>query len=242
MAKGEIFERIEKKYLLTAEQYRKLTERMNKYMKVDEYGKSTICNVYYDTDDFELIRTSIEKPVYKEKLRLRSYGTPKGDSTAFIEIKKKFDGVVYKRRISLPYSEAVRYLNHGIRPNAKVNPQILKELDYFQQRYHTRPAMYLAYDRIATYGIEDPSLRITFDSNIRAREEDIDLSMGSAGKLLLTKGEVIMEIKVGGAYPFWLIRMLEDLKIYPKSFSKYGTAYTQKVLSETRRSYECLPA
>ena len=239
---NEIFERVEKKYLLNQMQYTALQSKMKPYMKVDNYGLSTICNVYYDTDKFDLIRTSIEKPAYKEKLRLRSYGVPDEESPAFIEIKKKYGGIVYKRRISLPYKEAVNYLNHGIRPESAVNPQILAELDYFQSFYHTKPKMYIAYDRIAMFGIQDASIRMTFDTNIRSREEDMDLSYGDAGKLLLRQGEVLMEIKVGGAYPMWMVELLSSLQIYPVSFSKYGRIYQNKLVQEKENKKICLPA
>ena len=198
---GEIFERIEKKYFLSELQYGVLMRLMESHMEIDEYGKSTICNIYYDTPDFELIRTSIGKPVYKEKLRLRSYGIPDDMDKVFIEIKKKYDGVVYKRRIQLPYKEAGKYLDHGIRPESMVNKQILKELDYFKGFYNVKPVVYIAYDRIAVHGKEDTSLRITFDQNIRFRQEDLDLALGDAGKLLFHHNEILMEVKAPGAYP-----------------------------------------
>lgn len=239
---NEIFERIEKKYLLSAFQYQALTKMIKHYMEIDEYGESTICNVYYDTENYELIRTSLEKPVYKEKLRLRSYGVPEEQTKTFVEIKKKYGGIVYKRRIELPHAEARNYLLHGIRPKARVNGQILKEIDYFKDFYHTVPKMYIAYDRIATYGKENPSIRITYDKNIRYREEDLDLGQGDAGNLLLKNGEVLMEIKVGGAYPLWLTDILANLKIYQVSYSKYGSAYKMKLAKEREVEKLCLPA
>ncbi len=245
MAAGETFQRVEKKYRLNREMNQKLRKQLEPHMKVDEYGKSTICNVYYDTETWDLVRASIEKPVYKEKMRVRSYGTPGEKDKVFLELKRKYDGVVYKRRISLPYDEAVVYINHGIRPNQPVNPQILKEFDYFQSQYHARPAMYLAYDRIATFGIEDPKLRITYDFDIRYRMEDRALRAGSAGIPILPEGDVIMEIKVGGAYPMWLVRILNQNKVYPTSFSKYGTAYKQEFFgkqSTKENSKTCLQA
>lgn len=240
---NEVFERIEKKYLMTHFQYRKLATAMIAHMNIDKYGLSTICNVYYDTPDYELIRQSIEKPVYKEKLRLRSYGVPDENSNAFIEIKKKYDGVVYKRRIELPMREARNYLEHGIRPTSMVNPQILKELDYFQQYHRIEKKMYIAYDRIAMYGKGDSSLRITLDFHIRAREEDLDLTLGDAGHLLFKDDEVLMEIKTGGAYPLWLADMLDSLCIYPVSFSKYGSFYKEKINQQQQKENKiCLPA
>ncbi len=220
---NDIFQRIEKKYLMDRETYEAFYARIGEYMKVDEYGLNTICNVYYDTPQFDLIRTSIEKPVYKEKLRIRSYGVPGPESPTYVEIKKKYKGVVYKRRIQLTLDETEKYLNRGIKPEK--NTQIRKEIDYFLKLYHPIPKMYIAYDRIAMYGIEDPSLRLTLDFNIRTRDHDLTLGAGDQGELLLAPGQVLMEIKVGGAYPLWLVRLLDELKIYPTSFSKYGTIY-----------------
>lgn len=240
MAKrNDNFQRIEKKYKLTKQQYDQLCERMKNYMQVDQYGMSTICNVYYDTENFELIRNSIEKPVYKEKIRLRSYGVPGENDTAFLEIKKKYDGIVYKRRILLPLKEARNYLEHGIKPS--MDSQILREIDYFISHYHPVKKLYIAYDRIAMFGKQDDTIRITFDQNIRSREYDLDLSKGDQGELLMENGEVLMEIKVALAYPLWLVQILSDLNIYPISFSKYGNIYKQK-MKEERNQELCLLA
>ena len=235
MAANETFKRVEKKYLLTREKYNELREALKDRIVEDEYGLSSISNVYYDTDDYRLIRDSIEKPKYKEKLRVRSYGTPKEETKVFLELKKKFDGIVYKRRVSMPLREARNYLENGVWPESKVNTQILKEIDYFQKMYRSTPRMYLAYDRIATYGVEDNKLRITFDQNIRYRQEEIDLAMGDAGRKLLKNDEVLMEIKVGGAYPLWLSEILNRLEIYPHSFSKYGNIYKELLAEGTLR-------
>lgn len=223
----DIFQRIEKKYLLNGEQYTKLKEKMIDYMEVDNYGLSTICNVYYDTINYELIRTSLESPVYKEKLRIRSYGIPEDNGKTFIELKKKYDGIVYKRRIQLSMKEADNYLEHGIKP--KIDSQILNEIDYFITFYHPMKKLYIAYDRVAMFGKEDDSIRITFDQNIRSREFDLDLREGDYGELLLGKEETLMEIKVAGAYPLWLTGFLSELEIYPVSFSKYGRIYQKKM-------------
>lgn len=225
MAETGTFQRVEKKYLLNEEIYQALLERLKNTVQLDEYGMHTICNIYYDTEQYDLIRNSIEKPVYKEKFRLRSYGVPNPDSTVYLEIKKKWKGIVYKRRTAMSLKEAEEYLEHGIKPQA--NSQILGEIDYFLQFYKPKPKLYLAYDREAYFGKEDPNLRITFDKNIRSREEDLLLEMGDAGKLLLGRELRLMEIKVGGAFPMWLSKALSELGIYQVSFSKYGSIYKQ---------------
>lgn len=221
-----VFKRIETKYLLNDIQYKVLLERIRHMARVDEYGESTILNIYFDTPDFRLIRTSLEKPKYKEKLRLRSYGIPTDDTKSFIEIKKKYDGVVYKRRMTAPYGESVNYLYHG-EPLQKKS-QIQREIDYFIGYYQgLRPAMAISYDRIAMIGTKDPELRITFDTNIRWRCNRLDLKYGNIGEDILEPGQHLMEIKIAGAMTPELASILSELHIYPTSFSKYGRGYEQ---------------
>jgi len=224
-----VFKRYEKKYMLNRMQYEQLTAIINEHMKIDQYGKHTICNIYFDTDDYRLIRTSIEKPRYKEKLRLRSYGIPTLDTKVFLEIKKKFDGIVYKRRISFPLRDAYTYLADGT--YLLEDTQIKKEIDYFLDFYRPVPKMYIAYDRIAYFCEADANFRITFDSNIRYRKDDLFLEHGDHGDVLLGEDMHLMELKIAGAIPLWLVQAMSDLKIYPASFSKYGTIY-KKLFTE----------
>ncbi len=219
-----IFERVEIKYLVPKERYEAFMAAMEPYMQLDEYGLSAICNIYYDTDDNLLVSRSLGKPKYKEKLRLRSYGVPGNESIAFAEIKKKFDGVVYKRRAALPYLEAEAFLNYGIRP--KEDSQIVREIAYFRDFYKPVPKLFLGYDREAYFGKKDPALRITIDRNIRYREKDLFLSKGDYGDLLDPDGSYLLEIKAGDAMPLYLTRILSELQLYPASFSKYGKIYT----------------
>lgn len=248
---NEIFQRYEKKYILTKAQHEQFLERANEHLETDQYGESVICNLYYDTPFYDLIRSSIEKPVYKEKLRLRSYGVPRKEDNTFIEIKKKYDGIVYKRRIELSLEESTKYLDHGISPS-RVN-QIKKEIDYFISYYQPVKKMYIAYDRIAMIGKYDDSIRVTFDRNIRYRMHDLDLGKGDYGTLVLPPETVLMEIKVAGAYPLWMVSILSDLQLYPTSFSKYGSCYKRELIKQkeeydlerTKEQQEvmiCLPA
>ena len=226
MAKGLTFERSEKKYLITTAQYTALREVLDKRMTADKYEQYTVCNLYFDTDHNDLIRRSIEKPRYKEKLRLRSYGVVADDDKVFLEIKKKYKGVVYKRRIVLPYGEAKAYLYDGIPP--RETGQIFREIDYFIKFYHAFPKLYLSYDRVALCGVgEEKGLRVTFDRNIQSRTYDLDLSIPPSGEQLLTPDQWLMEIKAPGAVPLWLSEALTRLAIYPNSFSKYGKVYTR---------------
>lgn len=222
----DTFERKEVKYLLSHAQYEDLRAALEPIAKVDAYGLSSIYNTYFDTPEFSLIRASLEKPVYKEKLRLRCYGIPTDDSTAFVEIKKKYKGIVYKRRISMTYSDAIRYLCYG--RDIHQDSQIKREIDYFLVVHPGLiPTMGISYDRIAMAGIEDPSLRLTFDTNLRWSTDDLDLRGGNHGKQLLAPGQVLMEVKIAGAIDPYLAEVFDALKIYPTSFSKYGEGYVQ---------------
>lgn len=213
------FERYEKKYFLTEEQRQSLLEQLKDTVKQDEYGKTTICNVYYDTEDWELIRTSIEKPTYKEKFRVRSYGVPKDDGLVFAEIKKKCKGIVYKRRISGKNCE-IREMLLGKRD---FTGQIGSEIEWFRDRYRIFPRMYIAYDRVAYYG--DGGLRITFDTDIRFRTDNLDLTCGDGGERLFNEKKVLAEIKIPGACPLQLSHILSQENIFPVSFSKYGECF-----------------
>ncbi len=218
------FMRYEMKYLVSAEQRGELMELMEKYMTDDEYGRSTICNVYYDTPDMRLVRRSIEKPVYKEKLRVRCYGSlPEGDRV-FVELKKKYDEVVYKRRVSMSTEQAEKYIA-GKGDCPKQN-QIVSEIDYFLSEYKNLiPAAFIGYEREAYFAKDDPNLRITFDDNIVWRDYDISLCRGFCGKPLLMPNQSLMEIKVSTAFPLWLTNKLSELKVFKVNFSKYGNAY-----------------
>ena len=222
------FRRYEKKYLLTQEQYEAMISGMASYMKADVYPHYSISNIYYDTEGYDLIRDSLEKPVYKEKLRMRSYGVPGWRDPVFVEIKKKFDGVVYKRRITMKMQEAARYLC-GVQKGD--GSQISREIDYFMQMYKPQPRAFIAYDREAYAAADGGELRITFDTALRARSNDLDLRAGDHGVLLLGEDLYLMEIKIPGAVPLWLARLFSENGIFSTSFSKYGAYYKQFVLS-----------
>lgn len=224
-----IFERKEIKYIITAGQHEALLKALEGRMQADEFGVTRICNVYFDTPDFRLIRESIEKPLYKEKLRLRTYGIPLDGDRAFIELKKKFNKIVYKRREIMPYKEAMDFLVGRNRPEKM--SQIMKEIDWVLDFYPgLAPAMDLFYDRQAYFGTEDPALRMTFDTNIAFRVKDLDLRNGTHGETLMDSGSYILELKINNAMPLWLSAILDEIKIYPGSYTKYGNAY-KKLLS-----------
>ena len=225
-----VFKRVEKKYLLSEDLYQKLFEKINNYITVDTYDFSTICNIYFDTDDYLLVNRSIEKPIYKEKVRLRSYGVPKKNSKVFLEIKKKYKGVVGKRRVSAPLKEFYTYFDTGKYPN--VDTQIMNEINYCFKFYNLKPKVFLAYDRYSYKGKDDSNFRITFDKNIRSRTDNLYLENGDNGILLLDKNCYIMEVKTLGAYPLWFAQILSELNIYPTSFSKYGNVYKKQIFKK----------
>ncbi|MEA5051411.1 MAG: polyphosphate polymerase domain-containing protein [Oscillospiraceae bacterium] len=219
-----VFERYEKKYLLDARQYEEVARGVAAHMAADVFSNYEIYNLYFDTPDFRLVRNSIEKPVYKEKLRLRCYELPKQDTTVFVELKKKYREIVYKRRVPMTYKQAYAYLMLDKNPDPA--NQILREIDWFKRFYTLRPAVNLSYHRDAFVGIGDPSLRVTFDRDIVWRDENIDVARGAYGEQLLDAGERLMELKTAGAIPLWLCAILNDVGAFPTSFSKYGSSYT----------------
>ena len=221
---GCTFERRELKYRITDAQRAALEAAFGARMVPDEHGESTICNIYYDTADYRLIRTSLEKPAYKEKLRLRSYGVTEPGGEVFLELKKKYKGIVYKRRITLPEDAAGEFIA-GRAPLGE-HEQIGREIEYFTAFYAPLlPAVHLSCERCAWFSREDRDLRITFDKNIRFRQEDVSLTLPAGGRRILSEGESLMEIKAAAALPLWLVSELDTLGIYQSTFSKYGEAY-----------------
>lgn len=231
----EIFSRVEVKYKLNSAQKDLLIDALKEHMEPDKYnigGKVyTICNIYYDTDNNDIIQASVAKPVYKEKLRLRGYGIPKSNDKVYLEIKKKFKGVVNKRRTSLVLDEARKYIETKEMPEIKpyMNKQVLREIDYFLSIYDVKPALYLAYDRLAFFDKDDKDFRVSFDTNVRTRRYDLDLELGDHGELLIDEDTWLMEVKMNKNLPLWFTNLLSENKIYRCSFSKYGTEYAKMI-------------
>lgn len=228
----ENFERVEKKYLLTKSEYEKILSDLSEYIKPDIHPDSKICNIYFDTDKDDMIISSLEKPKYKEKVRLRSYIVPDMDSQVFLEIKKKYKGVVGKRRIAFKLSDFYKYMKGE--KNLDVNKQILNEIDYTIKTKNLKPKIFIAYDRKSYDALNEPDLRITFDYKIRSRRDDLRLEMGDAGSLYFKDDMYIMEIKTLNNYPLWLTRILSKNNIYETSFSKYGKIYANEQIKEEK--------
>lgn len=234
MAIQTVFKRYELKFLLTAEQKSRLLPEIEKHMCLDKYGRTLIKNLYFDTDSYRLIRRSLEKPDYKEKLRIRSYGETSPESTVFVELKKKYDGVVYKRRIPMVEQEAMTWF-HGWRKAPE--SQIAREIRYFIGYYETlHPTVFLSYEREAYYCKDGSDLRLTFDDNILCRQEALSLCTENYGTPLLAQGQVLMEVKCPGGIPLWLTSLLSREKLYKTSFSKYGTAYQTMIFSKRKEN------
>lgn len=234
MAYQAVFERYEMKYIITEKQKKAMLEAMLPYMKQDGYGHTKIRNIYFDTDNYRLVRRSIEKPVYKEKLRIRSYKRVVPQGEVFIELKKKFDDVVYKRREELSQEEMLEWLAKGTFPK---KTQIGAEIDYFFQFYQTlKPRVFLSYERDAFYSLDGSGFRVTFDENILAREQELSLGADIWGEKLLDDDIVLMEIKASDRIPLWMSKALTKEKIYKTSFSKYRTAYEKIICGEHKKA------
>lgn len=243
MAIINVMKRYEMKYFLSKEQLKFLKEALVGHMIVDQYGKTSIASIYYDTPDFRLIRASIERPIYKEKIRLRSYGLAKNNDHVYLEIKRKAEGVVYKRRVETSEEETASFFSY--KKDSLGENQIAKELSYFRNFYQRlEPKIMIAYDR-TSYEEIDGDIRLTIDENPRYRTYDLNLHTSMDGELLLTPGSAILEIKVQQEMPLWLTSILSKGKIYKSNFSKVGEAY--KLISQShhtiyeRRKSVCNP-
>jgi hypothetical protein len=234
MAYQAVFKRYELKYMMTKKQQKAVLEAMLPYMRLDNFGHTTIRNIYFDTDNYRLVRRSIEKPIYKEKLRIRSYKQAGEHDKVFVELKKKYDDVVYKRRESIILEEAQIWLDEGTL--FPTNTQIGKEIDYFFDYYETlAPKVFLSYERDAYYSLDGSDFRVTFDENILAREEELSLACDVWGEKLIDDNMVLMEIKTSGGYPLWMTQVLSQQKIYKISFSKIGTAYESMIMGRDEK-------
>ena len=238
-----IFNRYERKYIITTKQKNDLVSFISEHLISDPYsinGTSyTIYNIYYDTHDFSIIRNSIQKPTYKDKLRLRTYTFPlQDDSLVFLEIKKKFEGRVNKRRVNTTYKQAKEYMESGIKPIFEnyIDNQIMNEIDYFIKIHKAKPGAFIRYDRIA-YMSDSDALRITFDHQILFRNENIDFTKDEGHPILSSKDLYLMEVKSEDNFPFWLARKLSEYELYSQSFSKYGKAYQQYLLGGSTDDY-----
>lgn len=231
----EVFNRYENKYLMDTKAFYNIYNDLMEYMEPDENNKDdkfyTISNLYYDSEHHSLIRTSLAKPKYREKLRIRSYGVPGSEDKVYLELKKKVFGLVNKRRTALKLNEAYEFVRTGQAPAYRkgMNRQVMQEIEYFLSRYELQPMVYLAYDRIALFCKGNRDLRITFDTNIRSRRHDLKLEAGDYGEQLLERGQWLMEVKAEKTIPVWLSRMLSEHQMYRTSFSKYGNEYKKSI-------------
>ena len=232
------FKRYELKYMLTRRQVQALRQAMDGHMALDRFGHSEIRSVYLDTDNFRLIRRSLERPLYKEKLRVRAYRKAGVGDPVFVELKKKFEGVVYKRRLMLPNAAAMEALEGGAPlPASLIQPgdaQIAREIEAFRSFYGPtlRPAMLITCEREAFYPTDGVDFRVTLDENLLWRDSRVDLGTSLFGTSILNPDQVLMELKTPGGIPLWMARFLTENRVPRVSFSKYGTAYRQMLAAE----------
>ena len=226
----EVFNRREIKYLISDEDKNALLNIISDYMDADLYNKDgkpyTICNIYLDTKADELIRKSLEKPAFKEKIRLRSYGQAALTDKVYLESKKKYDSVVNKRRTTFTLQDAYKYFESGIITDSPImNHQVMREIDYIMNFYKLEPRVFIAYDRLAFFEKNNSDFRLTIDRNIQTRREDLRLDSPIYGDQLLPEGKWLMEAKAFKSFPLWFVHFLSERKIFSTSFSKYGTEY-----------------
>ncbi len=226
----DVFRRRELKFLLDPRQRQRVEDELARRMVPDRYGRSTICSLYYDTDDYRLIRHSLAKPPYKEKLRLRSYGQIAPGDKVFLEMKKKYKGIVYKRRIKVTQAQAFAFMEREA-PLPK-DSQIARELVYFRDHYpQLSPKVCICYERLAWADPEGKGFRVTMDWDIRYRTADLDLTHPTDGERLLAPELSLLEVKASGGIPLWMTELLSREGIHKQSFSKYGRVY-QTLLRE----------
>lgn len=231
-----IFARTEQKYIISTEQFNYITAIFSLHMRADEHGESTIHSIYYDTPDFSLIRTSVDKNEYREKIRLRSYGTPESASTVFAEMKKKYRGVTYKRRACIPFFTSQDFMSGILIPDNQIEKEIIYEINALMPLL---PQVFISYDRQAFFSTENPDFRVTFDRNILWRTSDLRLDSEVYGTSQLPCGKYIMEIKTPDVMPVWTAKLLSDICAYPSSHSKYGTAYKNIISSKETGGKYC---
>ncbi len=231
---SDVFKRIEKKYVINSFQHDELISRFNEYMRKDYYsrdGAYTIYNIYFDNDSNTMIHKSNMKPVFKEKIRIRTYDITDSEHCSFLEIKRKISKTVSKRRIAAPYGELEKFIYNNEVPSSltKKEKQIAQELSYSINQYNSYPKVFLSYKREAFYDKENDDFRVTFDKDIIYRYDNVNFSSGNYGKNILNQDSYIMEIKFENALPLWITRLLSELKIYPTSYSKYGEIYKNEI-------------
>lgn len=224
-----VFKRTEEKYLLSRHEYQRVLQALQPHITPDAYGASAIYSIYFDTEHNDLIIASLDKPDYKYKLRVRGYS---GSDTVFFEIKSKLDGVVYKRRVSLTGAQYEQFVAGEL----ELDNQVAREIRHLLSELQLAPKVFIGYDRTAYVGRDDASVRITFDANLRSRGTDLSLRDSPESVPYFDNGQVIMEVKVAGGMPLWLVATLSEHQIYPASFSKYGKIY-QRGAAEMRSLY-----
>ena len=227
------FDRIEKKYLITKNDKKALLKVIKQNMTKDSYHKSEVLNIYFDNDNYDLITQSIDWTDFKEKLRARSYS---GYDRVFLEIKTKIRGKEYnpgfKRRVMITHDDFDELINRRLTTvnlasraiEFNNDLQIAHEVDYLIDHFDLKPKILVTYNR-ESYK-DESGLRITFDENLKYRDDNLSLVKTKRDKIYFKDDHnIIMEIKAHGVMPLWLVKKMSELKIYPQRFSKIGKIY-----------------
>lgn len=239
------FNRYEKKYMLDQETATKIKNDIKSYITQDQYSSNsyyTICNIYYDTVNDEIIKQSVSKPQYKEKLRLRCYGDTTKHDIVYLEIKKKLNGFVNKRRTHITLEEANNLIFHKVMPVKQPyhNTQVLNEIYYFVQNKILYPKIAISYDREAYYAIDNPDFRITFDNHITSRRKNVYAGRSKEDQSIIDENLILMELKTSTSIPLWMTNILSKYKVFGNSFSKYGTEFYNYLINNRKEDEICL--
>lgn len=233
MAK-EVFNRYELKYIVNKALYKELLQALQGHVFMDKHGDQDgyymVMNLYYDTADHLFFNETVNRQQFRQKLRLRGYNHINRDSNVFLEIKKKYRGVVYKRRTLLKLPEAYAFLADTLSKKDyslydASNTQILGEVDFLKQFYQLEPKVIVSYDRQAFQGIHEEDLRVTFDRNLLKRETDLRIESRSDGELFMDPSLYVLEVKVNDRIPLWLSHILNDFQCWRQGYSKYTSSY-----------------
>ena len=229
------FERIETKYVVSKTDLHDLIEDLKDYLVEDDYPTSTISNIYFDTEDFQLIQDSLQNQYKKEKIRMRTYlSQPTLDSQVFLEIKTKDqEGVGRKFRLLSTPSSILNFITKGHLDASITDKIVIEKVKKLHQDYKQgiKPRMYIYYDRYSLKekkyieGYNYNKIRITIDQNLVYRDENVNLFSGNQGAPLLDDNTVIMEIKAPGNKPQWLQDILDKYGLIEHKCSKYSCAY-----------------
>ena len=234
----ENFSRYEFKFPVKYDDMDRMLDDLAPYVGQDEHtdenGYYTISSIYLDNDTWQCFYETINRDKYRQKVRLRVYGSVDNNSICFFELKAKFKGLVGKRRVKMRLGDAMTFIkecNAGHDPDINTfecsNRQILKELKHIILTKSLKPTVVVSYERLALFSKDDPDLRITFDVNIRTRDTELDLTKGTGGDYVTSEDTAILEVKTSKNIPYWLVGILKKYNYKDQTFSKYCSHFSK---------------